>query len=712
VTRSAAILLAVSALVLARPVAASGPLVVNGAGVPLAWKTDPVPFNPDRGRLGRLSNRAAVRLVTGNFAVWEAVPSSSIRFANAGALPVDARVGNYQKLLGVCDGLSPIIFDRDGRITDDLFGAGSSNEVLGFASPECGDTAAGTITEAVAVLNGRWIDGVATATNPELPVDDFAAVFVHEFGHFFNLDHSQIGRVEAFDDDPSNDDAVATMFPFLVNGAEAVTLALDDVASVSMLYPSPDFATTTGSIAGQILRASGEPFQGAYVIARNVADPRHLAVGYTSGARFVPRAPDGSPNPGGPPPAELRGEFELNGLPPGTYTVEIEAIDRRFSGGSGIGPLDPPVPLPGPPEFWNGADESSSSPPDDPTAATPIVVTAGTTVGGIDIVLNEAPASNDACDAPVVVDRVPFADTWNARTATTAADDPSQSCTSQGASKNLASLWYRFAAPQAGRFVVDTSGSTYDTVLSASTGACGGLAPVGCSDDTGTTVSSRLDLDLDAGNVVQLEVTAFHDTAPGTLQLNVHRGCIVGSGACDDGDPCTSGDVCDDGICSGPVAVCDDGNPCTQDLCDGAGGCSHSAIAGICDDGNPCTIDDTCESGGCTIGRRVDGDTLARMLRSRLPEECSGGQPTLEQAAARRLAFAARGLRRALRLDARRRTAAFAAVAQALRRARHVAERLRARGAEPCGVLLAGRVDVERAQLVCVRDDLARGSSE
>src|SRR5262249_46180513 len=251
---------------------------------------------------------------------------------------------------------SPIIFDDDGSIIDDLLGVGARNAVLGLASPECGDADAGTITESLAILNGRFIDGVDSATNPELSVTDFGAVFLHEFGHFFNRDHSQLNLTEAFDGNPANDDVVPTMFPFLVNGAEAATLALDDVASVSTLYPSADFAAATGTIRGRIL-AGAVPFQGAYVIARSLADGRHVAVRVAWGARYAPDPP------GGTPPESLRGLYEIAGLPPGEYTVEVQAIDQRFTGGWSVGPLDPPASLPGVPEFWNGANEGASDPP-------------------------------------------------------------------------------------------------------------------------------------------------------------------------------------------------------------------------------------------------------------------------------------------------------------------------------------------------------------
>ena len=71
--------------------------------------------------------------------------------------------------------------------------------------------------------------------------------------------------------------------------------------------------------------------------------------------------------------------------------------------------------------------------------------------------------------------------------------------------------------------------------------------------------------------------------------------------ACDDGDACTAGDTCGEGVCSpaGPTD-CDDGNVCTNDTCDSFGGCFHASMAGSCDDQDLCTTGDRCEGGTCT----------------------------------------------------------------------------------------------------------------
>ena len=83
----------------------------------------------------------------------------------------------------------------------------------------------------------------------------------------------------------------------------------------------------------------------------------------------------------------------------------------------------------------------------------------------------------------------------------------------------------------------------------------------------------------------------------------VYRDAGTGT-ACDDGDPCTFGDRCRLGVCTPRRSIaCDDGDPCTADLCDPDLGCVTVPVnGGTCDDGNPCTVEDTCFEGACAGG--------------------------------------------------------------------------------------------------------------
>ena len=528
-------------IALAAPSRGAGPLApnVSGAGTPLAWwgaRPTPIPFNPDLGTLGTRTNAQAVSDITADFGVWAAVSTASLSFTNAGALPQDVTVANYGSYFGVCgDGLSPIIFDTDGTIMNDLFGPGANNSVVAVAQPDCTDFAVSTITEGSAILNGRFLDGVSNGSNPELTLVDYSAVVIREFGHYLNLDNSQINLTEAKDANIGNDNAVATMYPFLINGSEQATLNLDDKVSVSALYPAPQFASSFGKITGSVLLSNKEgAFQGAYVIARRVDDPRISAVGAASGARFFPHNDGGLPNPG------LRAFYELPGLPPGDYTVQIEAIDPTFTGAAAVGPLDPPVALPIP-ELWNGecpppgsptpaaGCESNTNPPDDPTQSTVITVTAGGTVSNINFILNGAVTgpANDACTTPTVISpaALPFNTTLSTATATTGIFDPIQSCILLGgADQNTNSVWYSFTPTISGTVIASTTGSDYDTVLAAYIGTCDALTQVGCNDDVdpGINVDSQITLDVHAGTTYLFEPTHyFGDPNGGMLHFSL-----------------------------------------------------------------------------------------------------------------------------------------------------------------------------------------------
>jgi hypothetical protein len=83
--------------------------------------------------------------------------------------------------------------------------------------------------------------------------------------------------------------------------------------------------------------------------------------------------------------------------------------------------------------------------------------------------------------------------------------------------------------------------------------------------------------------------------------------------ACNDGDKCTLGDTCADGVCTpGVPANCNDGNPCTDDSCGPAQGCIHVDNDAPCSDGDACTLGDQCVDGECVPGA---------------PKSCDDGNP-------------------------------------------------------------------------------------
>lgn len=77
---------------------------------------------------------------------------------------------------------------------------------------------------------------------------------------------------------------------------------------------------------------------------------------------------------------------------------------------------------------------------------------------------------------------------------------------------------------------------------------------------------------------------------------------------CDDGLTCTVSDVCQSGVCT-PIEMldCDDRNPCTLDTCVEPGGCVHTLVPDgtSCADPNRCNGDEVCMAGQCQSGTPV-----------------------------------------------------------------------------------------------------------
>ena len=88
-------------------------------------------------------------------------------------------------------------------------------------------------------------------------------------------------------------------------------------------------------------------------------------------------------------------------------------------------------------------------------------------------------------------------------------------------------------------------------------------------------------------------------------------GEFCGDGVIQPGEDCDDGSVVPGDCCSptctlepSGAACADDGNSCSDDLCDGAGTCTHPSLGDgtPCDDGSACTSGEACLSGTCSGG--------------------------------------------------------------------------------------------------------------
>ena len=386
---------------------AGGPLsTLNGIAV--RYQSSSIAYKLDRGPFGIYTSAQAQTLANASFKVWDDVATSNVTFQHTAAdtLLVDVNGSNYLQYTTLTDfkydGINPIIFDSDGAITDSLFGAGSSASIIGFAGS--GDqNNDGYYDEGEAVMNGKFADGSATS----FTLAEWKSTFVHEFGHFLGLDHTQING--EFVNDATKTIYIPTMYPTATaNDVPLGDLNPDDIAAISALYPDPTFATATGKISGSVTRANASVVRGANVIA--------ISTGADSIMNQVSSITDYY--------VQNNGNYIVVGLTPGSYVIRIEPINPSFTGGSGVGPYTAdltdlsfinPVTL----EYYNGANESGNPVTDNPQEKTPIAVTAGATTAGINLIANAKPAG-----APLLVDDFNFpglltANGWSTHSGTT-----------------------------------------------------------------------------------------------------------------------------------------------------------------------------------------------------------------------------------------------------------------------------------------------------
>ena len=430
---------------------AGGPLFLGDNNQPVLWPrflTQGGPLNSqtvdaqgrvlyhvDLGALGSISHEKAVALIDRIFSEYSNIPTSTLRFANAGPIldpntgqPVDITKANAGLVLSSKTPTfqNPIIFDSDGSIT----GGGG---VLGFFGNLQLDDASNTIREGFVVLNGAAVDTVGG-------VVPFLGVFTHEIGHLAGpLDHAQVNGAIASGSSSSAQPVgfsreqvydlytpfIETLYPFLFDastrapnsqllskgfgssGFFVASLDFDTVTAMSNLYPTPEYLASRGSIEGRVVLKAGTgeiPLSGMNVVARRID---HGSYPPSSSAKAFIDFPNtaitlDSDNVPVVPPAQDatdslvtaasavtglqfgNGNYRIGGLPPGQYMVQLQRINPNATGGSGIGPLGSQIPLPIPEEYFNGAGNSSNT----PSVFLPVTVNAGSITSGIDLVIN------------------------------------------------------------------------------------------------------------------------------------------------------------------------------------------------------------------------------------------------------------------------------------------------------------------------------------
>ena len=260
-----------------------------------------------------------------------------------------------------------LAFDGQNSILFDPTGANFPTAGVIAFTRSIIDGATGQTLDADVVSNDRdfWWSTSAVLEAPPAGQSsvDLRAVITHELGHAYGLDHTSV--------------LGCTMIPFIQNNISQRTLELDDRAGNSTIYPEASFLSDFGSISGSITSGfSGAAVFGAHVEAFDLSapDPAH-SISAISGELTLRNG---------------TGEYQIHGLPPGSYAVRIVPLDgvHTTAADANVGGPYNGLDIDFEVEFYNGGGESGDGFSDPPNDFTPISVTAGTDTPGINIQTN------------------------------------------------------------------------------------------------------------------------------------------------------------------------------------------------------------------------------------------------------------------------------------------------------------------------------------
>ncbi len=152
-----------------------------------------------------------------------------------------------------------------------------------------------------------------------------------------------------------------------------------------------------------------------------------------------------------------------------------------------------------------------------------------------------------------------------------------------------------------------TSPADADVTVQDPDAGVGADAPDAAPDSSGGALKCAIDADCDAvpSNGCTAKWMCIVDPLS-QIGLCVPQKLLPNGVPCNDGNLCTSDDVCDNGQCLGNPQLCEDVNPCTIDTCvPQTGACKHKPgpTGAFCSDGDRCTVGDLCVAGSCLVGQ-------------------------------------------------------------------------------------------------------------
>ncbi len=234
------------------------------------WTEFPVTYKIHKGGLASTGNGSEFIAVHAGFEAWQKVAGSTITFSYEGT--TDAQHAAWDR--------TNLISFQDENFD---FGSGVVAVTLSTYGLEL-DSAAILDTDILFNPNQNF------STHGAPGAFDIQSVATHEIGHVLGLDHTAI--------------VSATMNPGTGTGrTDQRVLKADDQAGSSVIYPHPDFANSTGGIAGRIVLAGAGVF-GAHVVALDEAGRSVVST------------------------LSLKdGAYRISGLAPGSYSVYAEPLD-------------------------------------------------------------------------------------------------------------------------------------------------------------------------------------------------------------------------------------------------------------------------------------------------------------------------------------------------------------------------------------------------
>lgn len=234
-------------------------------------------------------------LIASSFSTWTTAPNANLSVTQGPNSSVSKESSSPANINLICFVCSDVSFGGNETLAETITTTANA--------PGMSDGHGGTAQFAGQIIKADIV------FNPAVQFDtgggsgqDLQTVATHEIGHFFGLDHSAVAR--------------AVMYPFAPS--VLTTLAYDDVAGISSVYPKSVPDVSTGVIQGTVT-LNGSPVFGAHVFANSTtsANPFSLFPNIRKSPIGILTKTDGS--------------YSITGVPADSYVVIAEPLDLPVS---------------------------------------------------------------------------------------------------------------------------------------------------------------------------------------------------------------------------------------------------------------------------------------------------------------------------------------------------------------------------------------------